>query len=77
MKNDISKIKSDVQVLEGDFLHPNEVPKKLIELGDRSRRNNLHFDGLTENPNETWDDCEQKLQEVLFNNLNFDRKHQN
>ena len=49
MKNDISKIKSDVQVLEGDFLHPNEVPKKLIELGDRSRRNNLHFDGLTEN----------------------------
>ena len=66
-----------MQVLEGDFLHQNEVPKKLIELGDRSRRNNLHFDGLTENPNETWDDCEQKLQEVLFNNLNFDRKHQN
>ena len=77
MKNDISKIKSDVQVLEGDLFLPNEVPKKLIELGDRSRRNNLHFDGLTENPNETWDDCEQKLQEVLFNNLNFDRKHQN
>ena len=77
MKNDISKIKSDVRVLEGDFLHPDEVPKKLIELGDRSRRNNLHFDGLTENPNKTWDDCEQKLQEVLFNNLNFDRKHQN
>ena len=53
MKNDISKIKSDMQVLEDDLLDPNEVSKKLTELEDRSRRNNLRFDGLTEDPNET------------------------
>ena len=47
-----------MQVLEDDLLDPNEVSKKLIELKDRSRRNNLRFDGLTEDPNETWDDCE-------------------
>ena len=61
-----------MQVLEGDLLDPNEVPKKLIELEDRSRRNNLRFDGLTEDPNETWDDCEQKVQDVLLNNLNIE-----
>ena len=35
-KNDISKIKSDLQVLEDHLLDPNEVSKKLIELEDRS-----------------------------------------
>ena len=45
---DISKTKSEMQILEDDFLDPNEVPKKLIELEDRSRRNNLRFDGLTD-----------------------------
>ena len=36
VKNDISKIKSDMQVLEDDLLDPNEVSKKLLELEDRS-----------------------------------------
>ena len=52
VKNDISKIKSDMQVLEDDLLDPNKVSKKLIELEDRSRRNNLRFDGLTKDPND-------------------------
>ena len=72
VKNDISKIKSDMQVLEDDLLDPNEVSKKLTELKDRSRRNNLRFDGLTEDPNETWDDCERKVQDVLLNKLNIE-----
>ena len=61
-----------MEALEDDLLDPNEVPKKLIELEDRFRRNNLRFDGIMEDPNETWDDCERKVQEVLFNNLNID-----
>ena len=61
-----------MQVLEDVVLDPNEVSKKLIELEDRSRRNNLHFDGLTEDPNETWDDCERKVQDVLLNILNIE-----
>ena len=72
VKNDISKIKSDMQVLEDDLLDPNEVSKKLIELEDRSRRNNLRFDGLMEDPNETWDDCERKVQDFLLNKLNIE-----
>ena len=72
VKNDISEIKSDMQVLEDDLSDPNELPKKLIGSEDRSRCNNLRFDGLTEDPNETWDDCEQKVQGVLFNKLNIE-----
>ena len=48
------------------------MSKKLIELEDRTRRNSLHFNGLTEDPNETWDDCERKVQDVLLNNLNIE-----
>ena len=42
--------------LENDLLDPNEVSEKLIEIEDRSRRNNLRIDGLIENKNETWND---------------------
>ena len=34
-----------MQVLEDALLDPNEVSKKLIKLEDRSRRNNVRFDG--------------------------------
>ena len=61
-----------MQVLEDDLLDPNEVSKKLTELEDRSRHNNLGFDGLTEDLNETWVDCEQKVQYVLLSNLNIE-----
>ena len=33
VKNDISKIKSDMQVLKDDLLDPNELPKKLFCVG--------------------------------------------
>lgn len=39
-----------MQVLEDD-LDPNEVPKKLLTLEDRSRCNNLRFDSITEDTN--------------------------
>ena len=40
-------------------------------LQNRSRRNNLRIDGLQETPNETWKTCEEKVQEILKNNLGF------
>ena len=69
VKDDISKMKSDVRLIERDLLDPNGVSEKLIELEDRSRRNNLRFDGLTEDTNETWDDCERKIQKILSDKL--------
>ena len=69
IKDDISKMRSDVRLIERDLLDPNDVSEKLIELEDRSRRNNLRFDGLTEDTNETWDDCERKIQKILSDKL--------
>ena len=61
-----------MQVLEDDLIDPNEMSKKVIKLEYRSWRNSLHYEGLTKNPSKTWDDCEQKVQDVLLNNLSIE-----
>ena len=57
VENNIKKFVSDLKELENNILNPNEVSEKLIELEDRSQRNNIRIDGLKENTNENWDDC--------------------
>ena len=49
VKKDITKIKSEIKELTGSLL----VFDKLIELEDRSQRNNLPIEKITEQPNET------------------------
>ena len=39
--------------------------RKIVELEDRSRRNNLRIDGITEKENNTWDECEQEVHHSL------------
>ena len=53
------------------------VEQKLIDLEDRSRRNNLKVDGTAETPRETWEDCEEKLQEVLQEKLSSRQNNNN
>ena len=50
---------------ENDILDPTKMSEKLTELDDRSRRNNRRTDSQTENINETSDDYEKKVLEVL------------
>ena len=38
---------------------------KLRDLEDRSRRNNLRFDGITESVDETWEISEKKVKELI------------
>ena len=54
------KEKTEVKAIEDDLLNPDEVSAKLIQLEDRSQRNNLPIDGIKEEPNETWEACEKK-----------------
>ena len=81
LKNDVGKIQTDMKYIEDDLLDPEYVMEKLIELEDRSRRNNLRIDGVEETPNETWDICEGKVQDIVVNKLGitaeieFDRCH--
>ena len=47
---------------------------KVVELEDRSRRNNLRIDGITEKENETWDECEQEVQSLIKDKLGIAEK---
>ena len=76
MKEEINKIKKDlkdinnnIHEVQQDFLDPKYVSPKLMELEDRSRRNNLRIDGIDEKQNETWHECEARVQELLEVNL--------
>ena len=55
-----------------DLLDLNLASDKLIELEDRSRRNNLRVDGITEQPNETWKEYKEKVMEGIKNKLNME-----
>ena len=65
----LKDLEKNVKDIEEDLLDPEEVSSKLIELEDRSRRNNLRIDGIKEKPNETWEECEENVQEMIKEKL--------
>ena len=65
-KNKIAKIE-ETMMMERDF-----VREKLRDFEDRSRRNNLRIDGLNESEKETWEDTEEKVQQIFRNNLGLE-----
>ena len=48
------------------------ISQKLVEIEDRSRRNNIRIDGIPESYKESWDDCEKKVQDVFTNRLGIE-----
>ena len=46
-----------------------EIKAKLNDLENRSRRNNLRFDGIKDDVNESWDQTEDKLKAFIKNKL--------
>ena len=49
-----------------------ECKNKLVDLEDRFRRNNLRINGIKERKNETWEECEERLNCVLGNKMDMD-----
>ena len=63
-----------------DEIHNSQVDSdfaydKLIDLEDRSRRNNLRIYGISESKQETWQKCEEKVDEVFCEKLGLDNIH--
>ena len=62
-------------------IDPDKVEKKLTELEDRSRRNNLWIDGVAKENGESCENCEQKVKDTfidkleLENNIIIERAH--
>ena len=69
--------KSEIEKLKKDN---DDTNNKLRILEDRSRRDNLRFDGIEELEEESWADTEQNLKETLseilgIQNVKFERAH--
>ena len=66
VRNDISQIKADMREMEDDLLDPYDVSNKLVEMEDRSRRNNLRFDGLVGNPKKLEKNVNEKCKRLFL-----------
>ena len=83
LKKEVTVLKSSVEHTDADLndlngradeiydyqVDPEYVANKLIDLEDRSRRNNLRIDGISESRNETWKGCEEEIQKVFNEKL--------
>ena len=49
-----------------------EIGRKLVDLEDRSRRNNLRKLGIKEDPRESWEECENNIYDLLEEKLEID-----
>ena len=70
----VGHIESHVQEMYDCQLDPDFIEDKLIDLEDRSRRNNLRVDGIKERPNETWEDCENELHTLFKESLGIEEE---
>ena len=73
LKGKINLIKEELHVIQ--TTKPSwtiETDAKLIDLEERSRRNNVRFERIKEHENESWEDCENKIYDLLENKLEMD-----
>ena len=71
VKEDLKEI--DKYQIDPDYVNDSltDVRNNLTELEDRSRRNNILIDGIAEEPGETWEKCERKVQRLLSEELDI------
>ena len=69
VEENLGHVESRVQEMYDYQLDPAFIKDKLIDLEDRSRRNNLRADSIKERPNETWEDCENELHTLFKDSL--------
>ena len=53
--------------MNSDFVYD-----KSIDSEERSRRNNLRIHGISESKYETWEKCEEKIDEVFLEKLGLE-----
>ena len=74
------KLENQCNKLYNHSLESEYFYKNLVDREDRSRRNNLRIHGIAEGSNESWELCEEQLQNIFkekpsLNNVQIERAH--
>ena len=73
MERNLSFHKKDIEVIEtAKPSWATEIKNKLVDLEDHSRRNNLRINGIKEGKNQTWEECEERVNCFLKEKLDID-----
>ena len=73
MERNLFSLKKDIEVIQ--TTKPSwaiEIENKLVDLEERSRRNNLRINGMKGGQNETWEECEERINCFLEEKLDMD-----
>ena len=73
IESELKNIKDDVQIIQST--QPNwalDLSNILTDLEDHSRRNNLRIDGVKEHKREAWEDCSNKVYDLIGTKLQLD-----
>ena len=76
LEKELSSTKEDVRVIQ--TTEPTwalEIRRKLVDLEDRSRRNNLRILGIKKDPRESWEECENKIYDLLEEKLEMGKSN--
>ena len=87
VEENMCKVKKDLKEIyeyqiDPDYVNDSltDIRNKLTELEDRLRTNNIQIDRRADEPVETWEECESKVQRLLreeldINNVVIERAH--
>ena len=66
LEKELSSIKEDVGVIQTtEPIRESEICRKLMDLEDRSRRNNLRVLGIKEDIRKLLEECQSKISDLL------------
>ena len=78
VEENMCKVKEDLKEIYEYQVDPDcvndsltDIRNKLTELEDRLRKNNTRIDGIAEEPEETWEECENRVQRLLSEKLDI------
>ena len=66
-------LQKDLNEVEKGLRDHEDITNKVIELEDRSRRNNLRIDGIIETDNDSWESCEKQSQKIIKEKLEIEK----
>ena len=75
MERNLCSLQKDIEAIQ--TTKPNweiEIKNKLVDLEDRSRRNNLRSNGIKEGKNEAWEKCKERVNCFLEEKLDMDTR---